>query len=727
MFASLDLSSGWSFRRFGDKAWLPAAVPGNVFLDLYQAGLIPDPYYRDHEKQVQWVGYEDWEYRTFFSLDKELEAPRIDLLFEGLDTLATVTLNDHVILNADNMFRTWRVDVRRFLQPQNELHILFRSPIRSLLPQIESLDVRCPAVNDTGEGTSPYVRKAPYQFGWDWAPRLVGCGVWKPIRLQIWDIARIESLQILTADLAPDRAEVSVLVEIEAITEAEIDVVLSSMDGAFLQKRRRLRLSIGKQTIRFDVEIKQPKLWEPNGRGEAHLYRLILFIEYRGQVLDERQARFGLRTVRLEEEPNTDGAGFTFVVNNKPLFAKGANWIPADCFPHRVSRDKYRELLLACRDAGMNMLRVWGGGIYESDDFYDLCDELGLLVWQDFMFSCALYPAEGEFLDSVKQEAVDQVKRLRNHPCLALWCGNNEIEWGWQAFGWSTRLPAVMFQQNQTLFRQILAEIVATNDPGRPYWPSSPSSNSRADANSPSFGDMHYWDVWHKAAPFASYLDQHPRFMSEFGFQSFPVLETVKTFAEPQDFDIESPVMLLHQKNPRGNQLIRDYLLRYYPPAKDFASFLYLSQVQQAEAIRTAAEHLRRIRPHCMGALYWQLNDCWPVASWSSIDYEGNWKTLHYAAVRFYKPLLVSPLLTEEEIRVYVVSDLEESIAATLLIELLTFDGQIIRRERRPVFIQPNSTGLFAVMPRSELGVVVLERSLLYCTLEGQDVENVLY
>ena len=702
----------------------------NVITDLQANGVIGDPFYGENERAVQWVGYEDWHYRTVLSVAADLlDHHCVELVCEGLDTLAVLSLNGQEIARTDNMYRLWRFDVKSALKAgENVLDIIFHSPIRTILPKMAELNFVYPAVCDFGEKTSPHVRKAPYQFGWDWGPRLVGCGVWRPIRLEAWNEARIESLQVLTGTLTPKKASVTVNVEIEAATTTDVELTVESAEGAFPPQKRALHLHRGIQTVAVEAEIDQPQWWFPNGYGEQPLYGVRARLNHDNQPIDEKWTRFGLRKLELRQTRDPIGAGFEFVVNDVPIFAKGGNWIPADSFPARVTDERCRSLIESCRDAHMNMLRVWGGGIYETEAFYDLCDEFGILVWQDFMFSCSMYPADASFLENVRREAVDQLKRLRNHPCVALWCGNNEMEWQWKVCGWQNELPEKVWRQYDQLFHHVLPDACAAFDPTRSYWPSSPSSGGQdPDANSPNFGDMHYWDVWHKAEPFENYLKQFPRFMSEYGFQSFPLIESVRQFAEPHEFDIESPTMLLHQKHPRGNPLIREYMLRDYPEPKDFESFLYVSQILQAEGIRIGAEHLRRIRPRCMGSLYWQINDCWPVASWASIDYYGRWKALHYAAKRFYAPLLISPVLREDRVEVYIVSDRTAELSDLLTCELLTFSGERLWSDTRSVTVAPLSSAVCYTIPIGELGDFDRRAAFINCSMQQSAVENVLF
>ncbi|HWW75419.1 MAG TPA: glycoside hydrolase family 2 TIM barrel-domain containing protein, partial [Pyrinomonadaceae bacterium] len=633
-------------------------------------------------------------------------------------TYATVFLNERPLLEADNMFRTWRVDVKTALREgRNTLRVVFRSPINEVLPRMKALGYELPAVNDQGEKTSPHTRKAPYQYGWDWGPRFVTCGVWKPVRLEAWDDARLADLHVLQNHLGKDAAQLTAEVEVESSGSSDAVVVVEDAADRRVAARQTVKLSPGANRFAVKLSIPNPQLWWPAGLGGQKLYTLRARLFTGGddkRPTDELSTRVGLRTLELRQQPDAEGKSFTFVVNGVPVFAKGANWVPADSFPTRVTRARYRQLIQSARDANMNMLRVWGGGFYEADDFYELCDELGILVWQDFMFACSMYPGDEKFLASVRAEAEDNVRRLRNHPSVALWVGNNEVETAWQHWGWKQNLPAKLWDDYMKIFHGVLPEVVAALDPSRTYWPSSPSSNLEEDSDSQRMGDVHYWEVWHASKPFDYYERQHPRFMSEYGFQSFPNVETVNAYTLPSDHDIQSPVMLAHQKHPRGNQLIREYMLRDFPEPKDFESFLYASQVLQAEGIKVGAEHLRRIMPHNMGSLYWQLDDCWPVASWSSVDYFGRWKALQYYARRFYAPVLLSPHVEGDEVKLYIVSD-ENRMShdyALLRVQLLDFEGRVLSETKETVNVSPLTSKVYRSIPVAQL-------------LKGQDPSKV--
>lgn len=700
------LHEGWRFRQAGTDAWHRATVPGCVHTDLLAAGLIEDPFYRDNESKLQWIGRAGWEYETTFRVAPELLSRRhVELVFEGLDTYATVYLNGTQLLSADNMFRTWRADARAALRAgPNTLRVLFRSPINEVLPRMRAVAYELPASNDQGEKTSPYTRKAPYQYGWDWGPRFVTSGVWRPVRLEAWDAARVSDFHVEQRSLTDERAELTAAVEVVSDEDgAEARLVVEDAETGARLAEQTARLARGRGVVRVDFSLARPRLWWPAGLGPQNLYRFRARLITNGRQADSAETRTGLRNVELRRQADRWGKSFEFVVNGAPVFAKGANWIPADSFPTRVTRERYRRLLTAARDANMNMLRVWGGGIYEADDFYELCDELGLMVWQDFMFACSMYPGDEEFLENVRAEASDNVRRLRAHPSLVLWCGNNEVETAWHHWGWKQQLPAKLWDDYLKLFHGVLPRVVAAEDPSRPYWPSSPSSNLEDDSDAQTNGDVHYWEVWHASKPFDYYERQHPRFMSEYGFQSFPAAETVEAYTLPADRDIQSPVMLAHQKHPRGNQLIREYMLREYAEPKDFDSFLYVSQVLQAEGIRVGAEHFRRLMPRNMGSLYWQVNDCWPVASWSGIDYFGRPKALHFYARRFYDEILVSPREEDGRVDVYVVSDRRAPTRARLRVTLSDFAGRVLHERSEPVELKPLSSGVRLSLRRDEL------------------------
>jgi len=725
---SHPLDAQWEFRAVSktDQAvmqdWHPAQVPGVVQTDLLKDGLIPDPFYQDNDTRLQWIGLTDWEYRTTFQVDAAtLAHDHVDFVFEGLDTYADVYVNDQAVVHADNMFRRWRVPVKTLLKAgPNTLRIVFHSPIESMIPKVKALPYILPSVttintgNEENVATAPYTRKAGYQYGWDWGPRYVTEGIWQPIRVETWDALRIENLHIQQETINKDVAALSAEFNVEASrgVPATIEITYGQLSGAaFPVVRQAVQLVPGANQIAVPILIANPKLWYPNGYGAQDRYQFSAVIRVGRDVAANASLKTGLCSIELRRERTKTGKSFEFVVNGIPVFAKGADVIPFDSFPNRVTPAIHRQILEAARDAHMNMVREWGGGYYESDDFYDICDELGILVWQEFMFGGDMVPGNPEFQNNVKQEAIDQVTRLRDHPSIVLWCGNNEVETGWVHWGDRQIFKEAVSPTDRekvwtdyvVLFHGILSQVVSQYASPVPYWGSSPSANFEEPPDSQDDGDMHYWQVWHALAPIEMYTQQFPRFMSEYGFQSFPEMRTIRTFAKPDDMDIRSATMQDHQKNHGGNERILTYMLRWYPEPKDFPSFVYLSQVLQAEAIKVGAEHLRRQMPNTMGSLYWQLNDCWPVASWASIDYYGHWKALQYYAKRFYDDVIVSPFAHDGKLDVYVVSDKLQPLSGTIRTRLLDFSGKVLTEKTQDVQIPAQSSAIYFTLDEKDL------------------------
>ena len=615
---------GWKLRHPHRKQWIPALVPGCVHTDLLRAKLISDPFWGDNEKRLQWIEEEAWTYSVDFVPDPALLARvHLDLVAEGLDTLAVLRLNGREIARTESMFQGWRWPLKELLKKgRNELTITFASPLDYI--RARKKPDHFPEWNDPVGGCS-LIRKEQCSFGWDWGPRLVSSGIWLPIFLQGWDANRIESVHV-----RQDHEGGRVRLKIAPIT---------SRAGATWRTRLSLR---GKLVAEGNLEllVRQPELWWPNGHGDQPLYDLSVELIQDDRVIDTWKKRIGLRTIVLDRHRDAAGESFQFVVNGRAIFAKGANWIPAHSFITEASRALYDNLLTSAAQAHMNMIRVWGGGVYEKEEFYDLCDEKGLLVWQDFMFACAQYPGDAAFLKRVREEAEHQVRRLSWRTCLALWCGNNEIE----QMATSVSAKPKWKKAYEALFYRLLPKVVARWDGVTAYWPSSPHNPEGYEKghNNEGAGDAHFWDVWHARQPVQAYEEKKFRFCSEFGMQSFSSPEVAATYCRPDKFNIFGPEMENHQKNGAGNQIILDYISRLYRFPKDYASLATLSQLNQAYCMKIGIEHFRRSMPRTMGALYWQLNDCWPVASWSSLEFGGRWKALHYEARRFFAPALVS-------------------------------------------------------------------------------------
>jgi beta-mannosidase len=723
----------WSFRAVngppGFGQWMPAEVPGCVHTDLQRAGKIPDPFVGTNEHGQQWIELADWEYRSSFVADAALlRHDRVEIDFAGLDTYAEVLVNGARVLAADNMFRSWRADVKAHLvSGANAVLVRFKSPITAAKPAYDRLGYPLPAVNDQSKTmVSMFTRKAPYHYGWDWGPRFVTSGIWRPVAIRAWDVARLDDVQVYERALDDAQARLEIAAVVDATRAGTAHVAVALADGSAVGSAEK-RLTPGRNEIRFEIAIDKPERWWPAGLGAQRLYTLGTSLTVDGVARGRRETRIGLRTVEVVSRHDAGGKSFFIKINGVPVFMKGANWIPSDSFVARETPERQRALLGAAATANMNMVRVWGGGIYESDSFYDICDELGLLVWQDFMFACSMYPGDAAFVDNVRREAVENVRRLRNHPALALWAGNNEIEAAWQQWGWPARFhlgkaaQQTIWSDYKHLFHDVLPRVVAAEDPGRFYARSTPSANE--DGVPPGklgWGDAHYWGVWHAEAPYEDYAKNVSRFMSEYGFQSFPDLETVARYAPPSEWRMDSPVMLSHQRHPRGNALVKTYMDREFRAPKDFASFLYLSQVLQATVIRFGAEAHRRRMPYNMGSLYWQLDDCWPVASWSSVDYYGRWKALQYAARRFFAPVLLSPVDEDGTLRVYTVSDRRDELRGRLRLRVVDFDGTERWRFEREATIRPlASEAQFQAQTRDVLANIDPRRVVLVVELDG--------
>jgi beta-mannosidase len=710
--AVLALDHGWQFRQVTsapqepEAGWLPATVPGDVHLDLLANKKIDDPFFRGNEPKLQWIENESWEYRLRFDVTPSMLArSNVDMVFDGLDAAAQVYVNGTQVLAADNMFRIWRVSVKGYLHTgKNLLRVVFPSPIKAA----QEVAARDPWQPKTKTDFKTYIRKAAYEYGWDWGPRFVTSGIWRPVQLEAWDKVRIADFAIRQRDVSSEVAHADAEVEVESASAGSARVSVQYTDnGKPVTLSTVANLHAGRNIIDLPVEIRQPKLWYPAGYGDQPLYEFTAQVGAVGQPAVTRKVKAGLRSIVLHRQLDKWGRSFELIVNGIPVFAKGADVIPFDSFPNRVTTADYRRILESARDANMNMIRHWGGGYYETDEFYAICDELGIMVWQDFMFGNDWQPGTYDFKLNIEAEADDQVRRLRNHPSIVVWCGNNETE---SALGWNGRqsLPAdvryQMWQDYLTEFSGILPRVVARLDSETPYWPSSPSADYEALSDHYQSGDAHIWDVWHGRVPFSTYETHHARFVTEYGFQSFPEMKTIEAFTLPEDrTGIFTPVMLGHQKNDEGNSIIHDYLLKDYSEPKDFASFLYVSQVLQAEGIKIGAEHFRRSRPETMGSIFWQLNDCWPVASWSSIDYYGRWKALQYYARRFYSPILVSPHVEDGSLKVYIVSDKTKAAPATLRVRLMDFGGKVLLEDSHAVDVTPLDSKVYLDWPLKKL------------------------
>ncbi|WP_297194633.1 glycoside hydrolase family 2 protein [uncultured Porphyromonas sp.] len=685
---TVSLHGGWSLRESSGGEWLPATVPGVVQQDLIRHGRLPDPYYRLAEDSIQWVGERDWVYRCAFDLTPaQLAYPSRHLLFEGLDTYARVYLNGQLILSSGNMFVRHEVDVRRYLRRTNTLELHFSSPLRAALPLYEaSGKLNYPADNDHSQlRLSVFTRKAPYHYGWDWGERMLTLGPWRPIRLLLRQESYFADRPLVTYH-PEDREPIELRIPPGSIVgrgARQLRYRLRDREGAVVYEHLLpLPSVLGQSPIIHRHTLTRPKLWWPQGMGEPYLYtaELELLSGERGaKPLDSQSLRVGLRTVELVREADSLGRSFFFRVNGRPIYAKGANYIPPTLMLPTRSDEELRQLFDDVTDSHFNMLRVWGGGVYEEDRFYDLADERGILIWQDFMFACTAYPGDDAFLSNVSRELVDNIRRLRSHPSIAVWCGNNEIREAMKYWGWQKKYPKETYQlfarDYVRLFRQLIPSQLRQHDPLRPYIESSPDTANWGRPETLGLGESHYWGVWYGREPFEILRERLPRFMSEFGVQSFPTLPSLMRFSRPEDWEIESPVMRAHQKSSIGNDVILHYIRQEYPEPKTFEDFAYLSQVMQGRGIALGLRVQRAAAPRCMGSLYWQINDAWPAVSWSSIDYYGTWKGLQYQAQRAFAPMILVTSRAGDSVRL-VSDDAPEGRRVRLEARVSDFEGR---------------------------------------------------
>ena len=715
------------FPQGGEKTWLPAEVPGAVHLDLMRAGVIGDPFYRMQERGCQWVDEADWTYRTTFAVDEARFAARGEhgrhfLLFHGLDTLCRVYLNEVQIGTAENFFVPHRFDVTDTLQiGENVLRVEFDSALRVGRERAKAY---------LGDGTSErgamsyfnfgpraFVRKPQYMFGWDWGPELVSCGIWQKVELITVPVAEITDYHF-TYTMDGDTAHFRLIVDIDrydanaplriqpvftdinrVFTEASIfwDDVQSVVAGKYgiTVPKITVPTGIGQTQVAVTGRIEHVGRWQPNGMGDANRYNLYLSL-FAGEedIVTTKPPEIGFRTVELVQEPDAvgTGKGFLFRINGVDTYIKGANWIPMDCFPSRKRwrtieeglapiDDRLHKLLKQAKDAGFNMLRVWGGGVYESEDFYILCDRLGILVWQDFPFACSSYPDDlADFSEQVRAEAALAIKRIRNHPCLALWCGGNE---NLQLFQqrWDRETQATKFFGDK-IIHDILPAVLAEHDPTTPYWPNSPYSGApNADSQLDTVGDAHYWNVWHGEGDWVHYTKNHCRFSSEFGFAAPAGHAAWGSCMAPEDKAVRSAVSQWHDKTRKGYETYLGYIGLHYPAPQTFDDLIYYGQCNQADALKHGVEHWRREKGHCSGTLFWQFNDCWPTHSWAIVDSAGEPKAAYYAAKRFYAPLLLSLVREKNVATAYLVNDTLADVPGALSLRLLTFTGDVLATE----------------------------------------------
>jgi len=685
----ITLNGQWKMKRIDESEWIDATVPGSVFNDLLQAGKMKDPFYRDNEQEILELSKSDFEYERSFTLDEgSLDHDVVLLRCEGLDTLCELFINGTLVLNSNNMHRTYETDVKNVLLPgRNHIHVILRSPTRYVLEKDKEMFLTSCA--DAVPGIS-HLRKAHSMFGWDWGPQLPDSGIWRNISLCAYDLGRIDDVYV-TQKHTDSNAALDIRVDIQQWKDKDLSLraTLVSPDGKVWEQEKEAGLT----HVPFTMNIPEPELWWPNNYGSQPLYSLHVSLQDGNVIIDEKTLQIGLRTLKVKQVEDKWGESFEFEINGKSIFAMGANYIPEDNVFGRLSFERTEKLVKSCVEANYNCIRVWGGGYYHEDYFYDLCDQYGLIVWQDHMYACGAYDFNDEFKENIKLETIDNVKRLRHHASLGLWSGNNELEYAWAEWEWTERYGEKLRDDYLHQFEKFLPALNDSLDPDTFYWRSSPSSHGGIeDPNNENVGDMHYWDVWHGRKPITEYRTLYPRLMSEFGLQSFPSLKTVETFTLPEDRNIFSSVMEAHQKNGTGNEKILYYISEYFKYPKNFDSLLYVSQLIQAEGMRVGVEHWRRNRGRCMGAIYWQLNDIWPGASWSSLDYFGRWKATHHAAKRFFAPVLVSAHEEGTSVALHVTNETLNSIEGQLNWQLLNHHSEVIQSGQMTVSLDPLSS-----------------------------------
>lgn len=674
----ISLNGDWDFRKSADCEWLEGKVPGSLLADLHRLNRIDDPYYRNNEEKITAIFDEEYEYRKIFTVSEvNLSNNEAILQFEGIDTISTITVNGCTIGDTANMHRTYVFNVKKYLQlGTNEIVVRLQSSKKYIDEKQEQLPLQGIPMAISGY---THLRKGHYMFGWDWGPKLPDLGIWRNVTLSFVSDARLLDIHVKQFH-ERDLVKLSTDIVIDSPLDEPVYAIIKVIDpdGECLQERKLI-----KNTDNIDIFIKNPKLWWPNGFGEQSLYELQCCLENADYIeLDKKSIYIGLRQLSVDTSPDQWGHKFTFCVNGIEMFAMGADYIPEENILSWSNKDKTEKLIQDCVNANFNMIRVWGGGIYPDNHFYELCDRYGLIVWQDLMFACGVYDLENDdFVSNCLSEIYDNIKRIRNHACVGLLCGNNEIE----MFFDDGRIEKTKRKKmNYThFFEEQIPQVLNDITHELFYWPSSPSSGGDFyETNGENHGDGHFWDVWHGNEPFTAYRNTYFRFMSEFGFESLPNINTIESFTELEDQNLFSYIMEGHQKNPDGNAKILMYLADNYQYPKDFSSLVYTSQILQAEAMRHGVEHWRRNRGRCMGTLYWQLNDCWPTSSWSSVDYYGRWKALHYAAKKFYAPILLSAKEDGTTVELHLSNESLQDWTGEITWYLMKQNGEIIEEDR---------------------------------------------
>lgn len=696
----LDLSQGWEFSEAGKNNWRPVHVPGTVHEELIINGELPHIYFAHAAEEARKIESKSWDYRLIFDLDSSLLKKRnIEITLQGLDTYADIYLNHHLLGSGDNMFRTWTYNIKPAVREKgNELRIRLHSAFSTAKKYYRKNSLELPAGNDNADiPVSPYVRKPPFHFGWDWGPRWVSAGLREIPAISAWEDARITEIRVRPKKVAADEAIYEFLVQVESDPEGNpLEIVLSLAENKGIKVKTPFLAQQGVNIVPIRLTIPNPELWWPRGYGASHLYHLNFTLKKQNQTLDSQSKRLGIRQVELIRKPDGIGESFYFKVNGKRIFAKGANYIPPSHLVHLSGWEIKQKTLQAALDANMNMIRIWGGGDYETDEFYQFCDENGLLVWQDFMFACSMYPGDKYFRETVSYEVSEQIRRLNWHPSLALWCGNNEMEvawgnWGWQSqFKYSPADSARIYQDYLYLFDTLIPGQIQVHSPEIPWLSSSPSSNWGKIENFDR-GNMHYWGVWHGMDSLEAYRKFIPRFMSEYGFQSWPEQRLLSPYHAWDELNFENESFLSRQKSYKGNAPIDREMSRRFGIPDLYKEYAYLSQLIQKEAY-TIAIRAHRSTQRCAGTLYWQLNDCWPGPSWASLDVHGNWKAAHYAVRDAYAPVIIYPEFDRGRLTLNGSSNLPMETEAGVRARVMNASGIIQHEAFFTLHFEPNES-----------------------------------
>lgn len=739
------IDKGWKFKNASDSNWLPAKVPGDVLTDLLNNHKISDPFFRKNEKQIYPLELADWVYSTQFNIDPKIfSQDEIQLYFEGLDTYSDIYLNDSLILQTNNMFRSWTINCKTFIHfKDNRLRIIFHSPVKIGLEKLGQNRYPLPTMEEQApeeKQTSPFTRKASFQYGFDGGPRLLNAGIWKPIHLIGWSSCNISDIYLQPKLISKEVARYNAICSITSIKSDNITIELD-VNKKLVVQRSNVSLKKGENLINISFAIENPNLWWTNTIGSPYLYNVDIKLYSKNIIIDEKHKLLGVRTIELVQKPDSIGTSFYFKLNGVPVFMKGANYVPTNALLSRNNQPNYKRIISDAVNSNMNMLRIWGGGIYENDSFYDYCDSLGILVWQDFMFASSMLPGDKATIENVRQEALENVKRLRNHACIALWCGNSELQVDWQ-YLWKNNYPKdqadIIQKSNDSIFNNVLKNVVNIYDEQTPYWVSSPSveNDKLPDSNS---GDEHDWSVWYNGASFEGYGDNPGRFVSEYGVQSFPSITSLNKSTIPTDLKFKSEIIDWKQRNTfsefipytSGNDIINKYILANFKSPTSFERFVFLSQISQSIGLQTAIQHHRINKPKNMGSLLWQFNDCWPGITWSTIDFYGNWKPAAYTVKESFKPIVIIPELEDYKINITAVNDLLIAYDAILMIKLIDFKGSILFVKQIPVKIPANkSTLLISLKEKDVLGINKLNTCCLLTQLNLPSKtldQNILY